>query len=431
MISLSSGSFCDVCAEEYGPHSYPHSIPCGHVLCDNCCNKIIDKTPPRLTPSCPFCRETFTSDSIRLIRVDFSGSGWVTPRGSETHDAVADIGNDDDVLLLNPGMLKTRAEVRRLENKVARVAAKKCSVEEVSTLQKELELWLTHDDKHDDQTSSLQLSAALLRAILVNHLAHSEAVKMAKSVEAHLKEKLAEVEDAKDSLEEEIQKAQYSQKAQECQSLRAELSRVKTKAMAPPLGAPSSPPPTPISTASNSALISPPRPQSTASAQAARASATSPTPLSRSSFSSTFNAPITRASSAMHQRTTSMHLPSHRSMTPSVRSGTPAISTTRSSGSDSVPPVPPLPGKARRLSLSVPPPHKMIRSGSSSDEKEREKQEKYERHVQLIKRWMPSIEAQAAGTPDRAQSQTPARFRTTTPAIPLSRTKTPFSAHSP
>lgn len=29
MITLSPGSLCDVCAEEYGPHNYPHCIPCG------------------------------------------------------------------------------------------------------------------------------------------------------------------------------------------------------------------------------------------------------------------------------------------------------------------------------------------------------------------------------------------------------------------
>ena len=29
MITLSPGSLCDVCAEEYGPHNLPHSIPCG------------------------------------------------------------------------------------------------------------------------------------------------------------------------------------------------------------------------------------------------------------------------------------------------------------------------------------------------------------------------------------------------------------------
>lgn len=32
MITLSPGSLCDVCAEEYGPHNYPHSISCGSSL---------------------------------------------------------------------------------------------------------------------------------------------------------------------------------------------------------------------------------------------------------------------------------------------------------------------------------------------------------------------------------------------------------------
>jgi hypothetical protein len=42
--------------------------------------------------------------------------------------------------------------------------------------------------------SSLSLSAALLRAILMNHFAHSEATKMAKGVEAALKGKLDDAE---------------------------------------------------------------------------------------------------------------------------------------------------------------------------------------------------------------------------------------------
>jgi hypothetical protein len=42
--------------------------------------------------------------------------------------------------------------------------------------------------------SSLSLSAALLRAILMNHFAHSEATKMAKGVEATLKGKLDDAE---------------------------------------------------------------------------------------------------------------------------------------------------------------------------------------------------------------------------------------------
>lgn len=54
--------------------------------------------------------------------------------------------------------------------------------------------------------SSLHLSAALLRAILVNHLAHSEASKVAKNVEATLKQRIEEVEASKSQLEVELRK---------------------------------------------------------------------------------------------------------------------------------------------------------------------------------------------------------------------------------
>lgn len=131
---------------------HPSSYSTGHVLCLNCCNNIIKKTPARLTPVCPFCRVQFASDTIRLIRIDY-GSGWSTPVRSPKHTTMeaphVDVG-EDDVLLLNPGTLKTRAEARRLESKVAQVAAKKCSVEEVTTLHKELQDWL-NSDKVDEQ----------------------------------------------------------------------------------------------------------------------------------------------------------------------------------------------------------------------------------------------------------------------------------------
>jgi hypothetical protein len=52
--------------------------------------------------------------------------------------------------VLFDGSSRTRQEARRLEDKVARVAAKKCSVEEVSSLHKELEAWLT-TEMTDDQ----------------------------------------------------------------------------------------------------------------------------------------------------------------------------------------------------------------------------------------------------------------------------------------
>lgn len=451
MITLNPGSLCDVCADEYGPHNYPHSIPCGHILCLHCCNNIIDKTSSRLAPSCPFCRVTFTADTVRLIRVDFgSSSGWTTPRGPtprgaliEDQDPLGDVGQDDDVLLLNPGFLKTRAEARRLEHKVAKVAAKKCSVEEVSTLHKELQEWLTSDVKSEDQMSSLHLSAALLRAILVNHLAHSEATKLAKSVEAHLKQRLEVAESSKSQLEEELRKLknQYSHKMQECQSLRTELNAIRLKSVASsvPSGAPQP------ASAVPSALTTPPRPQSTSSISPARPGATSPTSTIRStSYAPSMMSPLGRGTTpAPYQRSPSAHIPSHRPITPAVRSGTPAAPATDSSRT-----APSM--RSRTLSMSSP--TKMIRTGSgsssSSDEKEKERlkeqdkqREKDARRVQLIQRWIPSINSgahgQFTGKPDSLQSHIPIPSvippsRTMTPAhAPPLRYKTPLSVQSP
>ncbi|KAJ6598263.1 hypothetical protein DFH09DRAFT_971871, partial [Mycena vulgaris] len=247
MLTLNPGSSCDVCAEEYGPHCLPHSIPCGHVLCSTCCTTIAEKTSSRFSPACPFCRENFTSDSVRLIRMDFNSSGWSTPRRlpnieANPPDFISDAWSKR--LMLADGCSRSRQDARRLEAKVAKVAAKKCSVEEVTTLHKELQEWLTSDVKPDDdarsQTSSLTLSAALLRAILMNHVAHSEASRMAKNVEATLKTKLDDLELMNNKLDAELRRyrLQYSQKAQECQSLRQELSRLKvvsTTLSVPPL----------------------------------------------------------------------------------------------------------------------------------------------------------------------------------------------------
>ena len=149
MLTLTPGCSCDVCAEEYSTHRPPHSIPCGtyvlsvvfifyytpcssigHVLCANCCLNIAEKTSPR-SPACPFCRKPFTSDSTRLIRMDFTTSGFLSLVGSS----------------------KARPDVRRLEEKVARVAAKKCSVKEISSLYTELDSWLRSEK--DEQVRPL------------------------------------------------------------------------------------------------------------------------------------------------------------------------------------------------------------------------------------------------------------------------------------
>src|SRR6266849_4766957 len=127
----------------------PPPLP-GHVLCLNCCNNILEKRP---STTCPFCREQFTRGTVRLIRFDFNGfnSGSSTPRRSPTSPRPPLIEDDfpNDLLLKasahvfpDPGEARAR-EARVLESRVARVASKKCSVEEVTALQKEVDRWLT------------------------------------------------------------------------------------------------------------------------------------------------------------------------------------------------------------------------------------------------------------------------------------------------
>lgn len=193
-----------------------------------------------------------------------------------------------------------------------------------------------------------------------------------------------------------------------------------------------------------SALTTPPRPQSTSSISPARPGATSPTSTIRStSYAPSMMSPLGRGTTPVpHHRSPSAHIPSHRPITPAVRSGTPAASA-----ADPSRPATAL--RSRTLSMSSP--TKMIRTGSSSsssaDEKEKEKlkeqdkqREKDARRVQLIQRWIPSIDSDAygqfAGKPDNLHSHIPIPSvvppsRTMTPAhVPL-RYKTPMSVHSP
>ncbi|KDR79213.1 hypothetical protein GALMADRAFT_1228359 [Galerina marginata CBS 339.88] len=340
MLTLAPGCACDVCAEEYGSQRLPHSIPCGkenpgHVLCASCISTIVEKTSPRLAPVCPFCREQFTHDSARLIRMDFATSGWSTPRRFPAMETLTDFNSEvlqrKTAHLLSTaggGGDKTRIEVRRLEDKVAKVAAKKCSVEEVSSLYKELEEWLLSEK--DDQTSSILLSAALLRAILMNHLAHSEASKTAKTTEANLKNKIEDIDLANSKMEAEIrrQRSQYNQKSQECQQLRAEVGQLRmlatTLGITPPEmpslpSAPTSPTPSPTPYSSSQ---SPYSPSSSTTSTGRDSQTTSPTsPLSR------FNAMHSRSASMSSRPTTpaSAPLSPTRSHTPAPpRSHTPA-----------------------------------------------------------------------------------------------------------
>ncbi|KAI6029170.1 hypothetical protein BKA83DRAFT_4032954, partial [Pisolithus microcarpus] len=141
-------SICDMCTEEFSPQCILHSIPCGHVLCSRCYHKIVEKTLPCLKPVCPFCWEHFTSDNVHLIHIDFFASGYIPSwhRGGmhEAHDAIdhQPARWEERFPLIEPTYLCSQTEIHRPEGKVARVAVKKCSVEEVSSLHQELQEWL-------------------------------------------------------------------------------------------------------------------------------------------------------------------------------------------------------------------------------------------------------------------------------------------------
>ncbi|KAF9044308.1 hypothetical protein BJ165DRAFT_1405147 [Panaeolus papilionaceus] len=356
MLTLSPGCSCDVCAEEYSATRLPHSIPCGHVLCAPCITQIGDKTPPRLQPACPFCRETFTPDAMRVVRMDFSTSGWSTPRRAPALDTFNSFNSEmlhrkTERLVSGNGGFNAfgggggrKADVARLEDKVQRIAKKKCSVEEVSAVYKELEEFVL--GAKDDVPTSLCLSAALLHAILTNHHAHSESSKNAKNTEMGLRRQVEELEGEVRSGELDVPKARRmetslggggypkvpcstmwihnSDRVVECTQLRQEISQLRalattlggnipeslspSRSLSPtPTSTPQSTSPTPYSSANAGAI-------SSASAQAAGM-----TPVSR--FSS------------MHSRSLSMS--GGRPTTPAspvspTRSHTPAVSSTSS-----------------------------------------------------------------------------------------------------
>ncbi|KAI5122837.1 hypothetical protein M0805_003132 [Coniferiporia weirii] len=305
MLTLNPDSVCDVCAEEYGPFNLPRCIPCGHVLCESCATTIVEKTSPRLQPACPFCREHFTTDTIRVIRIDFSqssGGGASGPSTSLTdplHHSIdtapSAILVDDETVLYNvrsPRSAVTSARTSRdpsratsrergifdtidedrqplsfdlshldvgkhkeraveLEKKVAKVATKRCSAEEVQALQKELADWVsvnkTMSVGDNQQHTAIQLSNLLLRAILMNHVAHSEATRVAKGAETQLRSRIADGELIREKLDGDLRRHKnlLAAKTQEINSLKNELGRLRGGAVTPTrrqsMSAPTSP----------------------------------------------------------------------------------------------------------------------------------------------------------------------------------------------
>jgi hypothetical protein len=141
----------------------PRATSTGHILCLSCFNNILEKSTPKRVPCCPFCREQFSADGVRIIRVDFTpaSSGWSTPRANGIHEVIVESDGEDN---LSAG-LKSREQAKRLESKVARVAAKKCSVDEVSALHRELQDWLSTRFRPREQVRSVVYDLAIDLAI--------------------------------------------------------------------------------------------------------------------------------------------------------------------------------------------------------------------------------------------------------------------------
>ncbi|KAH8107269.1 hypothetical protein DFH11DRAFT_1830161 [Phellopilus nigrolimitatus] len=102
----------------------------------------------------------------------------------------------DHTLCCSLGLFCSVRLAVELEKKVAKITTKRCSTGEVQALQKELLEWLGVDrTKHgsdQQQHTAIQLSDLLLRAILMNHIAHSEAAKVAKGTEQQLRSRLVD-----------------------------------------------------------------------------------------------------------------------------------------------------------------------------------------------------------------------------------------------
>jgi len=94
----------------------------GHVLCSSCCHKIIEEALPRLQPACPFCRDHFTRDDVRLIRIESSASsGWTkaTQRLSSARSLISKMSRPSVRRLRRRGLPRRLQLQRSFENETA------------------------------------------------------------------------------------------------------------------------------------------------------------------------------------------------------------------------------------------------------------------------------------------------------------------------
>ncbi|TDL16648.1 hypothetical protein BD410DRAFT_731155 [Rickenella mellea] len=180
---------CNVCAEEFGPHNPPKSIPCGHILCGSCVVRVCERSSQRITPCCPFCRESFDSDVVRSVPVDYEAAEAKAP---PTHWQASVQSHRDAAFRKVYEEFKTkeasriRADVQRLEDKAVNIACKSSSVAELNSICNELQDWLSREYNKvpEGEHVSLLMSAALLRSILNERTKHTKGTESTKGAES-------------------------------------------------------------------------------------------------------------------------------------------------------------------------------------------------------------------------------------------------------
>ncbi|KAF8554271.1 hypothetical protein OG21DRAFT_1111940 [Imleria badia] len=89
MLIVSPNSTCDVCMESYmDGASMPHAIACGHIFCRACLDS--------MRPQCPICRDQFSPQDIRKLRVDSdapSSTAVAPPVDAQVQHLLDDIAN--------------------------------------------------------------------------------------------------------------------------------------------------------------------------------------------------------------------------------------------------------------------------------------------------------------------------------------------------
>lgn len=121
MLSLGSGSVCDVCLEPFGRNQKaPCSIQCGHVFCVECVHSLIDHGTAAHSillsysclnhiarPTCPLCRVHFEARSVIKLHIDVdsarsspSSASQAIPTGAaeqearRLQEAIASVANE-------------------------------------------------------------------------------------------------------------------------------------------------------------------------------------------------------------------------------------------------------------------------------------------------------------------------------------------------